>query len=362
MVEPQTKLEIDGTRFLINGEPTYKGRPKVEGLLFNVRTVNATFDDTDGDTAMWTDDGKHPENDFADYGPWKSPESAEANTKRYVAGLPEYWAHGVLMVNLNVQGGHPLHGRTDVPDWQGSAQDGPEGMRSILHNSGLRADGSLDPDYFKRIAWVIEACSQLGIVVNLQIFYFGQDPVFADEGGINAACDNTVDWLAEKGYTNVTVEIANEVMKGHYHHDILRPARVHELIERVKTRAKENNYPLYVSTSEAALLSDRQWNIDDVDRTFSVCDFVLLHGGAVSEVQAKVELIRGRPWYGKNPAPIVFNETGGGPPVFRALLAAGVSFGLHSLIFQTMWPPKWGVWPNETKWFFDAVREVTGGS
>jgi len=266
------------------------------------------------------------------------------------------------MVNLNVQGGHPLQGRTDVPEWQGSAQDGPTGMRSILHNSGFRADGSLDPEYFKRMAWVIEACDELGMVVNLQLFYFGQDPVFEDEQGIKAACDNTVDWLAERGYTNVAIEIANEVMKGHYHHDILKPARAHELIEQVKARAKDKNYRLYASTSEAALLSVRQWSIDEIDRTFSASDFVLLHGGAVSEVQAKVELIRGRPWYKERPVPLVFNETGGGLPVFWALLAARVSFGLHSQIFQTMWPPKWGVWPNETTWFFDAVKEVTKGS
>ncbi|GAG15866.1 unnamed protein product, partial [marine sediment metagenome] len=260
------------------------------------------------------------------------PESAEANTRRFVAGLPEYRAQGVLMVNLNVQGGHPLQGRTDVPDWQGSAQDGTEGMRSILHNSGFRADGSLDPDYFERIAWIIEACDKLHMVVNLQLFYFGQDPVFTDEEGVTAACDNAVDWLTDKGYANVTVEIANEVMQGHYHHDILKPPRVHELIERVRSRAKEKNYPLYVSTSEAALLSEGQWTIETIDRTFSVSDFVLLHGGAVPEVLEKVELIRGRPWYGKRPVPIVFNETGGGLPVFRALVEAGVSFGLHSQV------------------------------
>jgi len=385
MFEPETDIGIDGTRFLINGEVTYKGQPRVEGLLFNVRTVNATFDDSGTATfgprdaykqaegpspaqpgrgsqrkrSLWADDGSHPENDHAGYGPWTSPASAEANTRRFIAGLPEYRAHGVLMVNLNVQGGHPLQGRPDVPEWQGSAQDGTEGMRGILHNSGFRADGSLDPEYFKRIAWVIEACDKLGSVVNLQLFYFGQDPVFTDEEGVKSACDNTVDWLAGKGYTNVTVEVANEVMRGHYHHDILKPARVHELIERLGSRARQKNYPLYVSTSEAALLSEGQWTIDDIDRTFSAADFVLLHGGAVPEVLEKVELIRGRPWYGKRRVPIVFNETGGGPPVFRALVEAGVSFGLHSPIFQTMWPPKWGVWPNETKWFFDAVKEAT---
>jgi len=354
-----TRLSIEGTSFLTNGEPTYKGT-RVQGLLLNVRTVNATFDDTDGDTAMWADDGRHPENDHAGYGPWTSPESAEANTRRYIAGLSEYRAHGVLMVNLNLQGGHPLQGRSDASWWQGSAQDGPEGMRRILHNSALRADGSLDETYMKRIAWVIEACDELGMAVNLQLFYFGQDPVFEDEAAIGAACDNAVDWLAKLGYTNVTVEVANEVMKGHYHHDILKPGRCHELIERVKARAKDRRHPLYVSTSEAALLSPRQWTVGEIDRVFSACDLVLLHGNTVEECRAKVELIRGRPWYKEKPVPIVFNETGGGVPVFRALAEAGVSFGLHSKIFQTMWPPKWGVWENETKWFFEAVKEVTG--
>ncbi len=136
---------------------------------------------------------------------------------------------------------------------------------------------------------------------------------------------------------------------------------MHELIERVRRRAKERNYPLCVSTSEAALLSEGQWSIEEIDRTFSVSDFVLLHGGAVPEVLEKVGLIRGRPGYGKRPVPIVFNETGGGLPVFQALVEAGVSFGLHSRIFQTMWPPKWGVWDNGTTWFFDAVRKATGG-
>ena len=43
-----TELSIQGTQFILDGQPTYAGRPGVEGLLFNVRTVNATFDDTLG--------------------------------------------------------------------------------------------------------------------------------------------------------------------------------------------------------------------------------------------------------------------------------------------------------------------------
>jgi hypothetical protein len=41
----------------------------------------------------------------------------------------------------------------------------------------------------------------------------------------------------------------------------------------------------------------------------------------------------------------------------------GASFGLHSGPYlQTMWPPRWGVWENETMWFFRRVRELTGAA
>jgi hypothetical protein len=46
-----TSVGIDGERFTINGEPTYRGRTfrghRIEGLLLNSRMVQATFDDFD---------------------------------------------------------------------------------------------------------------------------------------------------------------------------------------------------------------------------------------------------------------------------------------------------------------------------
>ena len=82
-------VTFEAERILINGRPTYSGTP-AEGLLFNVRTVNATFDDTLGQVGWWDDDGSHPENDFAGYVPWRSPESAAANTDRFIKALTDY--------------------------------------------------------------------------------------------------------------------------------------------------------------------------------------------------------------------------------------------------------------------------------
>lgn len=370
MKKPATILSIDGTKFLINGHYTYEGS-NAEGLLFNVRTVNATFDDTLGEVDWWDDDGSHAENERAGYGKWRKDASADENTGRFVEALKEYRDRGILAVNLCFQGGHPILGKTYIEESKGSAGARANGHRDFYHNSGFGADGEIDEDYAERIGLIIEACDRLGMVVILELFYFGQDSVFKDDAGIRAAVDNAVDFVCGRGYRNVIIEIANEVMGGHYHHDLLKPGQVAELIERARGRAeKVHNVRLLVSTSEAAMLAERQWTVDQIDRVFSASDLVLLHGGDGidhgdvgdhTEVARKIDMIKSRGWYGERPRPIVFNESDG-TLAFEAALSRGVSFGLHSTpYFQTMWPPKWGVWENDTKWFFEKVREVISG-
>ena len=50
----RTVLGIEGSRFTIDGQPTYAGREyqgwPIEGLLMNVRAVQATFDDLNPET------------------------------------------------------------------------------------------------------------------------------------------------------------------------------------------------------------------------------------------------------------------------------------------------------------------------
>jgi hypothetical protein len=366
----QTKVETQGTSFIINDEPTYAGT-LCEGMLFNVRTVNATFDDTLGKVDWFHDRGDRAGNGNAGYGEWSSPESADANTDRFVEGLKDYLDRGILAVNLCLQGGHPLNGMPEIEEGHGSAGRRPDGHRDFYHNSVQNSDGSLDPMGLSRVDRVIEACDAIGMVVMLQLFYFGQDPVFEDEAAICAATDASVDWLCERGYTNVIVEIANEVMEGHFHHAILKPGRVTELIHRVRDRARDKHgVKLLVMTSEAALLSEKQWKEEEIDEVMSACDFCVIHGGDnvetgkvgdTSQLVDKVKRIRSTEWYAAHPRPIITNESQG-EPSFDAMVKRGVSFGLHSEFFQTMYPPRWGVWDNDTTWFFKRVKNITAGS
>ena len=66
MTRRRTEVSIHGDAFHLNGRPTYAGRiwqgHKVEGLLFNSRMVQATFDDLNPATrGLWA---------YPDMGEW----------------------------------------------------------------------------------------------------------------------------------------------------------------------------------------------------------------------------------------------------------------------------------------------------
>src|SRR5262249_41441299 len=219
-----TAVTIDRARFLINGQPTYKGREwnghPIEGLLFNSRMVQAIFDDRNPDTV----------------GRWAYPDTKkwdpDRNTTEFLAEMPGWRKHGLLAVTLNLQGGSP----------QGYSADQP------WHNSALNEDGSLDEKYMARLARVIDKADGLGMVVILGIYYFGQDERLKDEAAVIAGVDATVDWVAAKKYSNVLIEI-NKECDVRYDHAILRPDRVHELIRRATERSGAKKFPLLVGTS-----------------------------------------------------------------------------------------------------------------
>ena len=76
----------------------------------------------------------------------------------------------------------------------------------------------------------------LGMVVILGIFYFGQDERLKDENAVVAAVDNTVDWIQKNNFQNVIIEVANESNNQAYKHAVIKQDRIHELIQRIKKK------------------------------------------------------------------------------------------------------------------------------
>lgn len=275
-VKRRTRVAIVGKQFQINDEPTYRDRvwhsDRIEGLLFNARFVQATFDDRNPQTRdRWA---------YPDTKKW----DADRNTREFLEQMPLWRKAGLLSFTLCLQGGSPEGYSKDQP-WENSAFD---------------ERGELREDYFARLELILDRADELGMVPMLGYFYFGQDQRLKDEAAVLTAVDRATDWLVSKQYRNVLVEVANECDNAKYDHAIIGPKRVTELLSRVRERGKPIGLQVGVSHNGGRVPSDA---------VIEASDFVLLHGNGVSDPQrigAMIDQVRKSRAY--RAKPILINE------------------------------------------------------
>lgn len=279
-----THIAISGTQWRLDGAPTYPGAA-AEGLLMNVRMVNATFEDRHRD----------------DFDP-------EANTQSFIDRIPEYVDCGVRAFTFCLQGG--------MPGYEGAL------------NSAFEPDGALRADYLARIERVIRACDRHGAGVILGCFYQRQDQILADEDAVRAGVANVARWIKDHGFAHVVLEIANEHAHQGFSHGIFRrPEGQVQLIEL----AKQTHPDLLVTTS--GMGSGRL-----ADPIAAAADFLLIHFNttAMADISQRVEALRR---YNK---PIVCNEdtkvNARGAEATTLCVRLGCSWGLMHSDVNQYWP------------------------
>lgn len=335
----KTEVSIVGEQFYINGRPTYAGRQwkglRIEGLLLNARLVQGIFDDLNPQTrALWA---------YPDTQEW----DAERNTREFLEAMALWRAHGLLAFTINLQGGSP----------QGYSVQQP------WHNSAFDENGALRPDYMHRLERILQRADELGVVVILGYFYFGQDQRLKDENAVLRAVDNATQWLFERDYRHVLIEINNEC-NVRYDHAILQPLRAHELIERVRETTQRGRRFL-VGTSYGG-------NTIPGENVVRASDFLLIHGNGVSDPHRISEMVRQtRQVTGYRPLPILFNEDDHfdfekPENNFLAALSEYASWGYFDpgqSNYQDGYqcpPVNWGVNTSRKKAFFELVKEISG--
>jgi hypothetical protein len=341
--ERKTVVTIVGNEFHINGRPTYEGRRwrdhKIQGLLMNSRMVQGIFDDLNSETVTrWA---------YPDTGRW----DAERNTREFLAAMPEWRRHGLLAFTINLQGGSP-QGYSSQQPWL---------------NSAIDRDGALRPEYMARLARILDKADELGMVAILGYFYFGQDERLADEAAVVRAVDNATAWLFDRGYRNVIVEINNEC-NVRYDHGILRPDRVHELIERVRNTTRDGRR-FYAGTSYGGNAIPRE-------NVVRASDILLVHGNGVRDPQRIAEMVRlTRAVPGYRGQPILFNEDDHfdfDKPANNFVMAVSeyASWGYFDFRMQgesfddgyQSVPVNWGISSDRKRGFFALLAEITGSN
>ena len=376
-----TTVEIDGENWLINGAPTHAGREfngvSVEGLLLNSRMANGIFDDENPLTRhLWS---------YPDTGDW----DADRNTDELISMLPVYKSHGLDAVCVNLQGASPLgyyrsdgEGLADLmgrihaahPDaseeqvWSGVPDTGSQPWNSGAFNP----DGSLKQAFMARAERLLKAIDASGMVTVLGIFYFGQDERLENEDAVKRAVEGTCHWVLEQGFKNVVIEVNNEADIPLYEHEILTPARVHELIDLARSVSVAGQR-LLVGTSFTRRLRP-------TDEVVAASDYILLHGNGVTDPPGIGEIVgdvrNGKAFHGQ---PIVFNEDDhfdfdkpinnfavalehrAGWGFFDPGPGAGGSaaYGDYSAGYQNP-PVNWTLNDDRKRGFFRMLSEVTG--
>lgn len=254
---------IRGDKWYYDGVVINRGAA-AEGLLMNVRMVNAVFEDRSRQ-ALEMEEKFDP----------------ETNADAFISLIPEYVAYGVNAFTISLQGGDP----------------GYEGAI----NSAFNADGTLRKNYLERVERIIRACERQDVVVNLSCFYQRQYSHFSALSGkesIKNAIKNTVKWIAEKRFSNVILEISNEYQHGGYKNwpdgDWLMSEKGQLELIRL---AKQYNPGLLVSTSGLG-------NGELHGSLIEAADFILIHFNItpIDNYPSKIGKLKK---YGK---PVVCNE------------------------------------------------------
>ncbi|MEP1487549.1 MAG: hypothetical protein ABJK28_03870 [Algibacter sp.] len=336
-----TVVSIEGEKFFINGVPTYKGRHwegyPIEGLLMNSRMVQGIFDDLNPDTVeRWK---------YDDTQKW----DANRNTDEFVAAMDSWYKKGLLAFTINLQGGSPLgYGNKG---WINSAMDNK---------------GELRHDYMNRLEIILDKANDIGMVAILGLFYNDQEDLLENDAAVLNGVDHVIDWLFKKNYQNVIIEVNNECNLK-YRHEVLRPERVHEVIERIQSK-KQNGYYYPTGTSYSGGQIPRE-------NVVQVSDFILIHGNGkhnppvISDMVKKTKAIAGY-----KPMPILFNEDDHfdfDKPTNNFVEAVKVyaSWGYFDYRmkeegfkdgFQSV-PVNWEISSPRKKGFFNKLEEITGG-
>ena len=338
----KTIVTIQGEDFYINGKPTLEGVVwngiNMEGLIPNSRMVQGIFDDLNPETVnRWA----YPDTEIWD---------PERNTREFVAAMEDWHNHGLLAFTINLQGGSP-EGYSKHQPWI---------------NNSFTETGELRPEYMKRLDKILKKSDELGMVTILGLFYFGQDENLNDEAAVKNAVFNAVNWVLEKDYENVIIEIANESDNRAYQQEIIQKPRIPELINLAKSVNKDGRR-LLIGTS----FNGNQLPSDEVVK---VSDFVLIHGNGVKEPSRIMEMVdetRAMPSY--RPMPIVFNEDDhyDFDKDMNNMIAAfsrHASWGYFDFRrkgesfeegYQSV-PVDWGINSDRKRAFFNAIKEITG--
>ncbi len=318
-----TKVGIKGSKFYINGKLTYSdiegSNPGAHGLLMNARFIQGVFDDKGNR-------GRYARFGYEVFDP-------DANTDRLIEALPEWYRYGLRAFTVGFQGGGPCFTINN----------------HTINNNPYSEDGtSLDGEYVRRMEKLIIAADNIGMVVIVSFFYGAQTRWLKDDNSVRNAVKTASNFLRDRGFTNVIIEIANEhnINEFKIHPILYNPEGIVSLID--VARRESGGMP--VGCSGGGGYSNRDISM--------ASDVVLIHGNGCSRQHYYNLIMRVREW--EPDKPIVCNEDSQAVGQLEVAFRTKTSWGYYNNITKQEPPANWGISAGEDTYFAYRMAEGIG--
>ena len=321
----KTKLEIKGKKFYINGKPTYStienSNKEAHGLLMNARFIQGIFDDKEDRSRFNRFGRKFDQN---------------KNTDDLIKALPEWYNYGLRAFTVGFQGGGPCF-------TTGSK------VRATINNNPFSSDGKeIDPEYLERMDRLITAADELGMVVIVSYFYWSQTLRIKTGNAVVNAVKTASNFLRDKAYTNVIIEIANEhnVSPFGEHHLIRTAEGVSFLID---TARKESGGLATGSSGSGGYINQEVAEASDV---------VIIHANKQTRQKYYNMVKQVREWEADKP--ILCNEDSQAIGQLKVAYQTRTSWGYYNNLTKQEPPVEWGITEGEDKFFAYRMAEGIG--
>ncbi len=323
----KTSYEIKGQDIYINGKITYselKSCPKnMHGLLFNARFIQGIFDNKNPKT----------QDTYNRFGRNFDPET---NTDEMINSLQEWYDAGLRAITLGLQGGGPCF----TEEWWASVE-----------TKSFSKDGkTFDPAWKKRLEKVLKACDEMGMLVIVSILYQAQANYFDDGVAIVEAVKTASKLLSELNYTNVIIEVANEMEVGNFSKipTVSNPDCMAHLIDLAK---EYSNNKFAVGCSGGGGVAYKS--------VVEHSDIVLVHGNGLSRESYYKFLVRAREMAPDKP--IVCNEDSQMFPMLDLCRQTHTSWGYYNNMTKQEPPVSWGITRGEDEYFAKRLTMLLNG-
>ena len=202
----------------------------------------------------------------------------DRNTDSVIQALDLYARYGIGAITVTLQGSHTNGQRFATA---GSGATGPVAAQF----SAFHPDGTLKRDWRQRLAGLLEAADRKGMVVCIVYFSHGRREVFDSPRAIVAAARNMTDWLIEKSFRNVIIDVADawNGATGEWGQGNFVPEYITQLVDEVRERFHGADFALPIGASTDG-------NMTYPASLAQLCDVVLVRGDGRSPGQKRARL------------------------------------------------------------------------